>query len=78
MNLRHYVLLLICPLKNCMLPYSHILYLIIILNLSALTLLSLVGDPLSGYKWVWFTESHIICVISLLLVALLSQFILDN
>jgi hypothetical protein len=47
-------------------------------KLSAPTLLSLVGDPLSGNKRVWFTESHIIYVISLLLVALLSHFILNN
>jgi hypothetical protein len=36
-------------------------------------LLSPVGDPLSGYKRVWFTESHIIYVISLF-----TKFIPDN
>jgi len=39
--------------------------------------LSLVGEPLSG-KRVWFTESHIIFVISFLFVALFTQFILDK
>jgi hypothetical protein len=38
-------------------------------NLIVPTLLSPVGGPLSGNKRVWFTESHIIFVISFLLVA---------
>jgi hypothetical protein len=50
----------------------------LLFNLTAPTPLSLVGGPLSGNKRVWFTESHIIYVISLLLVALLTQFILNN
>ena len=53
------------------------MYLIILFNLIIPKLLSLVGGTLSG-KRVWFTESLIIFVISLLLVALLTQFILDN
>jgi hypothetical protein len=53
----------------------NVVYLIIILNLSAPTLLSLVGDPLSGNGC--GSPNHIY-VISVLLVALLSQFILDN
>jgi len=28
-------------------------------------------------KWVWFTESHIVLIISFLLVVLFTQFILD-
>jgi hypothetical protein len=56
----------------------YIFYLIILLNLIVPTLLSPVGSPLPGNKRVWFTESHIMYVISLLLVALLTQYILDN
>ena len=36
------------------------------------------GRWYSFWKRVWFTESHIIYFISLLFVALLTQFILDN
>jgi len=39
--------------------------------------LSPVGDPLSG-KRVWFTESHIILIISFLIVILFTQFIVDK
>jgi hypothetical protein len=52
-----------------------IIYLIIILNLNAPTLLSLVGDPLSGNGC--GSPNHIY-VISVLFVALLTQFILNN
>jgi hypothetical protein len=46
-------------------PSLNTFYLIILFNLSVPTLLSPVGDPLSVNKRVWFTESHIIHVISL-------------
>jgi len=54
------------------------LYLIILFNLNVPKLLSLVGGPLSGNGCGSPNVSHIIFVISLLLVALLTQFILDN
>jgi len=55
-----------------------IVYLIILFNLIIPTLLSLVGGTLPG-NWCGSPNiSHIIFVISLLLVALLTQFILDN
>jgi hypothetical protein len=54
-----------------------LLYSIILFNLFVQTLLSLVGGPLSGNKRVWFTESHIIFVISFyLLIYLLNLFLL--
>jgi hypothetical protein len=55
--------------------YIKVLYLIILFNLIVPTLLSLVGDPLSGNRC--GSPNHIY-VISLLLVALLTQFIPDN
>jgi hypothetical protein len=48
-------------------------YLIILFNLIVPMLLSPVGDPLSGNKRMWFTESRIIHVISLF-----NRFIPDN
>ena len=52
-------------------------YLIILFNLIIPKLLSLVGGPLSG-NGCGSPKSLIIFVISLLLVVLLTQFILDN
>ena len=40
-------------------------------------MLSLVGDPLSG-NGMWFTESHIVLIISFLLVVLFTNFIANK
>jgi hypothetical protein len=62
------------PLPTC--SYDIQLLPDLLFNLTVRTPLSLVGGPLSGNGL--FTESHIIYVISLLLVALLTKFILNN
>ena len=66
----------------CLVSYCNktgsVFYLIILFNLIVPTLLSLVGGPLSGNGCGSPNISHIIYGISLLLVDLLTQFILDN